>query len=72
MPIYKTDGGYKIKNVKGKSKTKKEAIKRLMAIKASQDKESNPEKYDESGYKKASRRPNSSRGRSYNSKPRMA
>jgi len=36
MPIRKTKGGYKIKNVKGKSKTKKMAKRRLRAIKASQ------------------------------------
>jgi hypothetical protein len=36
MPIRKTKGGYKIDKVKGKSKTKKSAIKRLRAIKANQ------------------------------------
>ena len=36
MPVRKTKGGYKIKNVKGKSKTKKAAKRRLRAIKASQ------------------------------------
>ena len=36
MPIRKTKGGYKIQNVKGKSKTKKMAKRRLRAIKASQ------------------------------------
>lgn len=36
MPIYKEGKRYKIKNVKGKSKTKKEAIRRLRAIKARQ------------------------------------
>lgn len=36
MPIHKTKGGYKIKNVAGKSKTKKAAVKRLQAIKANQ------------------------------------
>jgi len=38
MPIYKSKGGYKIKNVKGKSKTKKAAVRRLRAVKASQAK----------------------------------
>lgn len=38
MPIYKTNKGYKIKNVKGYSKTKKGAVKRLRAIKANQNK----------------------------------
>ena len=38
MPIYKTKGGWKIKNTKGKSKTKKAAIRRLRAIKANQAK----------------------------------
>jgi hypothetical protein len=38
MPITKTKGGYKIKNVAGKSPTKKRAIKRLRAVKASQAK----------------------------------
>lgn len=53
MPIYKVDNGYKIENTKGTSKTKEEAIKRLMAIKTKQEKE------DEV----ASRRPNSMRDR---------
>ena len=34
MPIFKTKKGYKIKNVKGVSPTKKQAVKRLRAIKA--------------------------------------
>lgn len=38
MPIKKVRGGYKIENVKGVSKTKKEAEIRLRAIKASQAK----------------------------------
>ena len=38
MPIHKTKKGYKIKNTKGVSKTKKEAEKRLKAIKANQAK----------------------------------
>jgi len=38
MPIYKTKKGYKIKNVKGVSKTLTEARRRLRAIKASQSK----------------------------------
>ena len=38
MPIKKTSKGYKIKNVKGKSPTKKAAVKRLKAVKASQAK----------------------------------
>jgi len=38
MPIYKSKGGYKIKNVKGKSKTKTAAKRRLRAVKASQAK----------------------------------
>lgn len=38
MPIYKTKGGYKIKNVKGTSKTKKEVEQRLQAVKANQAK----------------------------------
>ena len=38
MPIRKTKGGYKIENVKGKSKTKAAAKKRLAAIKISQKK----------------------------------
>ena len=36
MPIRKVKGGYKIDNTKGISKTRKEAEKRLKAIKASQ------------------------------------
>lgn len=36
MPIRKVKGGYKIKNVKGKSPSKKAAVKRLRAVKASQ------------------------------------
>jgi len=36
MPITKTKGGYKIANTKGKSPTKKKAVQRLRAIKASQ------------------------------------
>ena len=36
MPIKKVSGGYKIDNVKGKSPTKKKAIERLRAVKASQ------------------------------------
>lgn len=36
MPIYKSKGGWKIENTKGKSPTKKEAVKRLQAIKANQ------------------------------------
>jgi hypothetical protein len=40
MPIHKTKGGYKIKNVKGKSKTKKAAKKRMAAIKVNQKKKS--------------------------------
>lgn len=36
MPIRKTKGGYKIDRVLGQSKTKKEAEKRLRAVKASQ------------------------------------
>ena len=38
MPIYKTKAGWKIKNTKGVSKTRKQAIKRLRAIKANQRK----------------------------------
>jgi len=38
MPIKKVKGGYKIKNVKGKSPTKKKAVKRLIAIKIKQRK----------------------------------
>ena len=35
MPIYKTKSGkYKIKNTKGVSKTRKQALRRLRAIKA--------------------------------------
>tara|TARA_Y100001938_G_C7964964_1_gene366331 strand:+ start:642 stop:767 length:126 start_codon:yes stop_codon:yes gene_type:complete len=36
MPIKKVKGGYKIRNVKGKSGSKKDAVRRLKAIKASQ------------------------------------
>jgi len=36
MPIRKVKGGYKIANTPGVSKTKKKAVKRLGAIKASQ------------------------------------
>jgi len=36
MPIYKTKKGYKIKNTNGYSKTKKQALRRLRAIKANQ------------------------------------
>ena len=36
MPIKKVKGGYKIENVKGISKTKAEAERRLSAIKARQ------------------------------------
>lgn len=38
MPIRKTSQGYKIDNVKGYSKTRQEAEKRLRAIKANQNK----------------------------------
>jgi hypothetical protein len=39
MPIYKTKSGkYKIKNTKGISKTRKQALRRLRAIKANQRK----------------------------------
>lgn len=38
MPIRKVKGGYKIDNVKGKSPTKKKALDRLKAVKASQGK----------------------------------
>lgn len=38
MPIRKVKGGYKIDKVKGKSKTKKAAKKRLAAIKINQSK----------------------------------
>jgi hypothetical protein len=38
MPIHKTKKGYKIRNVKGVSKTKKAAEKRLKAIKTKQGK----------------------------------
>lgn len=38
MPIRKVKSGYKIDNVKGKSKTKAAATKRLRAIKANQTK----------------------------------
>ena len=59
MPIYKTDNGYKIKNTKGKSKTKSEAIKRLRAIKA----DKNDEVIENTNYNTASRRPNNMRDR---------
>ncbi len=36
MPIRKVKGGFKIDNVKGTSKTKEAATRRLRAIKASQ------------------------------------
>jgi len=36
MPIYKTKGKYKIKNTKGVSKTRQQALRRLRAIKANQ------------------------------------
>ena len=36
MPIYKTKKGYKIKKTNGYSKTKKQALRRLRAIKANQ------------------------------------
>ena len=36
MPIKKVIGGYKIRNTKGKSKSKADAVRRLKAIKASQ------------------------------------
>ncbi len=36
MPIKRVKGGYKIKNVAGKSPTKKAAVQRLRAVKASQ------------------------------------
>ena len=36
MPIRKVKGGFKIDNVKGVSKTKAAAVKRLRAIKARQ------------------------------------
>ena len=38
MPIKKTSKGWKIENVPGYSKTKKEAEKRLAAVKISQKK----------------------------------
>jgi len=38
MPIRKTSKGYKIENTAGYSKTKKDAVKRLRAIKANQNK----------------------------------
>lgn len=38
MPIRKVKGGYKIDNVPGISKTKKQAQERLRAIKANQTK----------------------------------
>lgn len=44
MPIRKTKGGYKIDKVKGKSKTKKSATKRLRAIKANQAAAKKPKK----------------------------
>ena len=37
-PVIKVRGGYKIENVKGISKTRKQAEKRLRAIKAQQSK----------------------------------
>ena len=36
MPIFKVKQGFRIKNVKGVSKTKAKAVKRLQAIKADQ------------------------------------
>ncbi len=36
MPIRKVKGGFKIAHVKGKSKTKAAAVRRLRAIKANQ------------------------------------
>ena len=38
MPIRKVNGGFKIENTKGISKTKRDAIRRLRAIKANQSK----------------------------------
>ena len=38
MPIYKIKAGYKIKNTKGVSKKRKQALRRLRAIKANQRK----------------------------------
>ena len=38
MPIYKTNKGYKIKNTKGVSKTRKQALRRLRSINANQRK----------------------------------
>jgi len=38
MPIHKVKKGYKIENTKGVSKTRKQAIKRLRAIKTNQAK----------------------------------
>lgn len=38
MPIRKVKGGYKIDNVKGVSKTKAQAVRRLRAIKINQKK----------------------------------
>ena len=35
MPIRKVKGGYKIRNVAGKSPSKEAALKRLAAVKAS-------------------------------------
>jgi len=40
MPIVKAKGGFKIENTPGISKTKEQAVKRLRAIKASQNRES--------------------------------
>ena len=42
MPIRKTQGGYKIDKVKGKSKSKADAKKRLKAVKANQAKRKKP------------------------------
>ena len=38
MPIYKSKSGWKIENTKGTSGTRKQAVKRLQAIKANQAK----------------------------------
>jgi len=38
MPVYKVKGGWKIRNVPGIHKTRKEALKQLAAIKISQHK----------------------------------
>ena len=38
MPIFKSKGGFRIQNVKGVSPTKKQAVRRLAAIKISQAK----------------------------------